>query len=418
MKRIYFVIITLFVVETSYSQDARLFDWNTDLDYLAKEMPQKHYNFFTVKSKADFIEGLATIKAQKDHLSDYATAIKVQQLIAGFGDSHSSLNYSPLIHKSMVLPIQTYWFSDGLFILETTSENAEILGHRIISVNKTPLETVVDSLATLITMDNQAMLKKTVPMLLPDIQMLKTFGFVDGEEVELGLRNVNGCDKTYLLKPGWLTKNNKKTVRVDSLALCDRNKSYLFIDSYLPVEKIYYLQYNKCWSKELHLQWRDKQEAEQLPSFKEFEDRVFRKLEAEPIDKIVFDMRYNGGGNSLQGTKFAERLSTYLAKNQEVKVYVVLGRATFSSAILNAMDFQRLTNAIFIGEETAGKPNHFGEVRSFSLPVSKLKIQYSSKYFKRSEKNVNTIVPDVRMETSFSDYIKGIDPVYEWISQL
>ena len=36
------------------------------------------------------------------------------------------------------------------------------------------------------------------------------------------------------------------------------------------------------------------------------------------------------------------------------------------------MDFKHLTDAVVVGEQTAGKPNHFGEVRNFQLPGSKL----------------------------------------------
>lgn len=81
------------------------------------------------------------------------------------------------------------------------------------------------------------------------------------------------------------------------------------------------------------------------------------------------------------------------------------------------MDFKRLTNAVYVGEETAGKPNHFGEVKNFQLPASKLWVNYSTKYFKVTDEEVNTITPDVRIEMSFSDFIKGIDPVYEWIKR-
>lgn len=87
----------------------------------------------------------------------------------------------------------------------------------------------------------------------------------------------------------------------------------------------------------------------------------------------------------------------------------------FSSAILNAMDFKRLTNAVFVGEDTSGKPNHFGEIRDMELPSSKLHINYSTKYFKRTDKQVNTITPDVTIEPTFEDFAKGVDPIYEWI---
>lgn len=175
--------------------------------------------------------------------------------------------------------------------------------------------------------------------------------------------------------------------------------------------------YNVCWSRELEVQYGNKEKAAKIPSFKEFEEQVFRVLNNGNIDKIIFDMRSNGGGHSMQGTVFIEKLAAFLNTNPKIKTYVVLGKNTFSSAILNAMDFKRLTNSIFIGEETAGKPNHFGEVRKFQLPTSNLSVSYSTKYFKRTDENLNTITPDVLIETSFADYVKGIDPVYEWVKK-
>jgi C-terminal processing protease CtpA/Prc len=170
-------------------------------------------------------------------------------------------------------------------------------------------------------------------------------------------------------------------------------------------------------SKEVALEYGNKEMADNLPSFKEFEEKVFNTLANESVKKIIFDIRYNGGGNSSQGTAFIEKLAKFLEANTTIKTYVVLGKATFSSAILNAMDFKRLTNAIFVGEETGGKPNHFGEVRNFQLPTSQLQVSYSTEYFKRTDKNENTITPDVKIEMSFSDFTKGIDPVYEWIKK-
>ena len=77
--------------------------------------------------------------------------------------------------------------------------------------------------------------------------------------------------------------------------------------------------------------------------------------------------------------------------------------------------FKHLTDAVVVGEQTAGKPNHFGEVRNFQLPGSKLTVAYSTKYFRRTDEEADTITPDVRIEMSFADFTKGIDPVYEWI---
>lgn len=327
------------------------------------------------------------------------------------------VNYGQLIDKNKILPLHLYWFSDGLYILHTTEENNEILGHQILSVNGVPLKTITDSLSTLTTKDNQAIIRNTIPKLFPLVQVLECFDFIKGEEIELELMDLNGTKKTHVLKPAEMTRQNRKMYKPDSLALCYRNERAFFIDYYQTTDNIYYLQYNRCWSKELELQYGNPQNAEKMPSFKDFEEKVFQTVDKNSIDKIVFDIRFNGGGNSSQGTEFIEKFAKLLEKNTNTKIYVILGRNTFSSAILNAMDFKRLTNAIFIGEETSGKPNHFGEVKSFQLPSSGIRVNYVTKYFKRTDEKVSTISPDIKLEPGFSDFVSGIDPAYEWVKK-
>ena len=79
------------------------------------------------------------------------------------------------------------------------------------------------------------------------------------------------------------------------------------------------------------------------------------------------------------------------------------------------LDFKKNTNAIIVGEATSGKPNHFGEVKSFILPNSKIKTYYSTKYFKRTENNTKTITPDIKIVNSFTDFKAGKDNILSWI---
>lgn len=401
---------------TTYAQNKKI-DRNTDLDYLAKELSEKHYNFFTVKSKEDFLSGINAIKQESEHLNDFQIALKAQQLIAKFGDSHTMLNFDPLLNAGQKLPIYLLWTSDGLHVIHTTPENKKILGSRVLSINDIPIATIIDSLSTLYTIDNQAVTKLLIPQAIPSLQILEYFGFADAEGAKLGLHTPANQKETYWIKPSEMNRTNRVTIRPDSLAFSTANQNQVFTDFYFSDEKIHYILYNKCLSKEVALVYGNREMADNLPSFKEFEEKVFTALTEEPVEKIVFDLRYNGGGSSAQGTAFAERLAKFLKENPTIKTYVVLGRATFSSAIINAMDFKRLTDAVFIGEETAGKPNHFGEVRGFQLPASQLQVRYSTNYFKYTDENTNTIIPDVAIEMSFSDFMKGIDPVYEWVKK-
>lgn len=413
MKKITLLSILCFLFQIVFSQNKERIDWKTDLDYLRKELSEKHFNFFTVKSKEYFEAGIDAIKKDCDNLTDVQVAIKTQQLIAQFGDSHTMLHFNQLLDKDKILPLHLLWTSDGLHVLHTTKSNEEILGCKISAINNVPIATVADSLSTLLTIDNQAMVKSMAPQFIPSVQLLEYFGFMQSGEVVLTLED----NKSYTLKPEIIDQSNVASFKPESVSFCIANQKVFFTDSYFSDSKIYYILYNKCWGKESELLYGDKDRAASLPSFNEFGDKAFDVLNGNPIDKIIFDMRFNGGGNSAPGSDFIKRLAEYLNKHPDVKTYVVIGRNTFSSAILNSMDFKKMTNAVFVGEETAGKPNHFGEVKSIQLPGSGLQVGYSSNYFKNTEEDISTLKPDVQIEMSFSDFTKGIDPVFEWVKK-
>jgi hypothetical protein len=280
MKKNILLIAGIMLSLTMYSQNEKI-DWNADLDYLAKELSEKHYNFFTIKSENDFLSGIHAIKQNSKHLNDFQIALKTQQLIAAFGDSHTNLVFNSLLNANQVLPIHLFWTSDGLYILHTTQENEKILGSQLLSINEIPITTIIDSLSTLFAVDNQAMVKLFMPQTIPSLQILEYFGFTDTVQVELGLKTNTNQNYTYTLKPSPMNRTNRISFKPDSLAFSTRNENLVFTDSYFPDEKIYYILYNKCLSKEVALEYGNKEMAENMPSFKEFEEKALKTLECE-----------------------------------------------------------------------------------------------------------------------------------------
>ena len=414
MKNSSLLLVGLILFLSACSQSDKSIDWDSDINFIAKNLPEKHFNLFSVKSKEDFGKGIEKIRKNSSKLSDLEIAINLQQLIAACGDSHTKVKWEQLIDRKQVLPLHSYWFKDGIYILSTTNKNKDILGHQLISINNIPVKEMVDSLCSLLTVDNQALVKKTIPKLLTSVELLTYFGFVKGQEIKLGLKNANGVKSEWNIKPAPMNRKNRISFKPDSIALCNKNERIYFVDYHQKEDGIYYLQYNKCSSREREIMF-GKKEAEKKPSINEFAAKVLTVLDTKPIEKFVFDMRFNSGGGSNQGTKLIEKIAAIQQQKPELKLYVVLGRKTFSSAIINAMDFKKMTNAIFLGEETSGKPNHFGELKNFKLPSSGLMISYSTKYFKETDEEMNSLKPDVELETSFEDYKRGIDPVYDWI---
>jgi len=415
MLKTFLLGLLIFISLTGLAQNQKIIDWRGDIEYLKTELPLRHKDLFFQMTKDDYEGRLDYLSSHLSSFSDLEIAIKLQQLIAKIGDSHTSAGYTKFFDEEKILPLQLYWFSDGLYITQTAKDYEKILGSKITKINDFGIQSVADSLSTLITIDNNALVKSRIPGMIPFLQLLEYFGFSKSNLVKIEAESGQGQSNKFEIKAGKTDRNNIISFVPDSLAFCWKNQRSIFIDKYFENEAIYYLQYNRCTSREIAEQQGNQNNVSSLPSFADFENRVFYVIRNKQINKLIFDMRFNGGGNSNQGTQFISKLSDFNISKQDRKLYVIIGRQTFSSAIINTLDFKKQTKAILVGEETGGKPNHFGEIRNFQLPSSGLIITYSTKYFTETKEDLNTIAPDVIIETSFSDFKKGIDPVYEWI---
>ena len=277
-------------------------------------------------------------------------AVKLQQLIASFGDSHTELIWQQFIDKNKILPLQVMWFSDGIFVVATIKDNINILGCKIIEINDIPIQTIIDSLSTLITVDNSATIKKTFPNQLPYFQLLEHFFNFKTDSIILQVETPNGEILNSRIRLTQMDRNNAVLIKRDSVSLCNQNKKELFTDNLMKKDNIYYIQYNQCASRE-RPPVGFKGNPEQLPSFSEFQEKIIKTINNNDFRKVIFDMRFNGGGSSGQGTELISKLSSIEKINKKGKLYVVIGRATFSSAIINALDFTKNDDKpIFVGE--------------------------------------------------------------------
>jgi C-terminal processing protease CtpA/Prc len=179
-----------------------------------------------------------------------------------------------------------------------------------------------------------------------------------------------------------------------------RNPEQYYWYEYLPDSKTLYLHYRRCAD---------------MPSqpFNRFTAALLMFMDKNPVERIVIDLRLNGGGNSTILDTFIKALSRRRDVNQTGRLFALIGRGTFSSACLNALRLKRETKAILVGEPTGQRPNSYGEVKSMTLPYSKLRVQYSTRYFKTVEGDPPALAPDIQVELSSSDYVSGRDPVLE-----
>ncbi|HNL38917.1 MAG TPA: hypothetical protein PKH43_07285, partial [Saprospiraceae bacterium] len=190
---------------------------------------------------------------------------------------------------------------------------------------------------------------------------------------------------------------------------------YLFFVNWLEPEKVVYVQYNRCASREMALASGDSLMAEQLPPFQPLADSIIFLMRQHPDAKLFFDLRFNNGGAAADGVNFAKRISELPDINTKDRLFVAVNLYTFSSAVQIATVFQNGTKATLIGDAPAEKPNHYGEVRSFTLPNSRLKVVHSTRFMQIMDGNPSALEPDKVIEPSFDDFRNGRDPVLNYV---
>jgi len=410
-------IVFLIIISLNACSQSRKDLWEKDINYLRTELAQKHKNLFFQTNREFYHQKLDSIIEIIDQLQDIEIYIALQEVIAEMGDDHTSI-YDRKLPDYGRFPIWLEWFSDGIYILNTTPEYKNLMFKKVVALNNKPIENIVSKVLSLSAKTNDAVVKSHFLSYFSYKAILDYYDIIDSDSIQVSYVNdVGDIDKVYVnsIKPSKNEGINWMGFGITNKAFCEQNRDKLFWHQYDNDNNILYAQYNKCLSREVIKRYGAKNKAKDYPSFKKFSDELIDILESKPIEKFIFDMRYNGGGSSDIGTELIKRIAEIESINKKGKLFVVVGRKTFSSAILNSLDFQNYTEAIFVGEPTGGRPNHYGEVRKFTLPNSGLIVNFSTKYFTYAKEDADSFYPNYVIETTFDEYINGIDPVYEWI---
>ncbi len=421
-----FVLFLQFSVWTpshSITNNPETLNWLKDIDFLGEILPEKHPNLFFKTSEETFRIELEKLKTEIPELSKTEIIFKIQKVLAQMGDDHTTIDFIPLIMQEGVLPYKFQWFPEGIFVMETNVYNKDALGKRLIAVNNIPTDTIFRNISELLPAGNPSVLKQRIPFLM-SFRAILNYGCFTKPDLDNSLKFTfeenSSNQQSFVLsvdKAPILSQNHKELLilepKTDHLPLFMQHPQKLFWMKHLSQDSILYIQYNRCTSREVEETLGSKELASRMPSFRMFAIDVFDCLNENQISKVVIDLRFNPGGSSPQGTELAVAFGEWKKQNPDCKFFVITGKRTYSSAIINTLDFQKHSGAITIGEETSGSPNHFGETRILTLPSSGIQLIHSTKFFRLTKNDDNTLVPDIEIPLTFEDYRKGLDKALE-----
>lgn len=380
-------------------------DWREDLAFLAENLTKKHANAFHAITREDWEARVKALEQRLPELSSARTAVALAQLVASVGDAHTVLwlNGTPF---NAYFPVRFAWLSDGLFVTEVDERFGEALAARVLRIGNSSAADALAAVSTTFAHENEAWPRSQAPGRLAMPALLAALGVIpDSSAIPLGLESAPGSgasSSVSVIVDGsgsgtWLVAPDATLVPTP-LWRQRTNETYWF--EVLESRKAVYLAYNRC------------AEDPKRP-MAGFMAEVFAALEKAQAERLVIDLRHNGGGNSTVLARFVPDIAAHPRLAAPGSVRVLIGPSTYSSGLRNAQELREGARGRLYGEPTGGKPNSYGEVLRFTLPRSGLAVQYSTKSYRQVDGDPPSLDPDVLVPLSSADYFAGADPVLE-----
>lgn len=381
--------------------------WQRDIRFLGEELPKRHRNAFHRIKREDFEAAVERLHAAVPTMTEDEIIVGLMKIVAMVKDGHTNL-VPQTYFRSGFYPVKFYLFSDGLFVEKAAPEYAGIVGGRVLKIGNASAEEALKSAGQATPADNEMGVKAVAPLLLTIPEILSGLKINDDKQKLTLVVESDGKQKTVEIRPtanfealmqtpaAWIDVASKSNT---PLYLKDPNNLYWF--EYVKDQKLVYVQQNGVANKQ------DEPVAD-------FYKRVFDFVETNPVEKFVLDLRHNGGGNNTLNRQVVIGLVKSKI-NRRGKLFVITGRQTFSAAQNLVNQIEKYTDAIFVGEPTAGHPNHYGDNRPFTLPNSGLVVRASTLWWQdldpRDERQWTA--PEIAAEISSEDYRSGRDPVLQ-----
>ena len=386
------LIITLLILIT-FIISPLLSNRADEFEFMKEEVEMNHKNFFNTVSKEECEEEYKRLSSNIDGISYTDYYFVLSSFLALSNDSHTSLEAGDIYSYFMYYPLQLNYVGDKVYVVSGLSDYKDYMGKEVTAINGVNIKVIEEKVSLVVPHDNTVYLKLWLNNQLNNTSFLSFIDVADSDKAPVTLTFSDG--KNVSLSPTL----SQEIDRDDIISAFSSYSPYIYQGYYRAMEirdDVLLISYNTCSDN---------------PSYpmKNFASDLKKALKEKKYSKIIVDLRYNGGGNSAVLDPVIK-----LLKKEKCSKYALIGENTFSSAILNALSLKDDADFTLVGTPTGGSINHYGELKSFTLPETGWEVYYSSKYFKLSKNYEGSIIPDVYIEKDAESYFSGIDKEVEY----
>lgn len=380
-----------------------------DLALFCQTLEKGHKNMYANISKIKFEQERMKIENQLAGMTDSDFYYSLRLLASLIGDSHTSLDFHEAKYQYLHgLPFAIRKYNDGWHLLMLNAPYEPYLGYLLLSINGVSMDETAMRAEAIISSDNPVWRDAQLSNAINFKEALEYLGVVSKDApIVLTVQNPDDPSDIQTLEidamdEGEIMNANILTLSPDQSPETAPNGIYRSLELN---PDCYFIQYNSCM------------EAPDL-SMKDFTKTVSEQISAGQYKKVIFDLRYNTGGNSAVFDPLLKELKS-LQQKYDLKLYTLIGRSTFSSAIINAIQTEEELNSTLVGSATGGSVNAYGELKSFSLTHMPITVYYSTKYFElKKGYEKDSLYPEMEITQDYKDYISGVDREVETVLAL
>jgi hypothetical protein len=380
--------------------------WAGDIDALLRARDEVHPDGWHGMPRAEWVAAADAVRARLPGLTDDQALVEMVRLAAMPGwagrDGHTGI--FPFIPGTGTheFPVRWWRFPDGLRVTAVApGVDRALVGARVTAIGGRPIDEVQALVDPLAPRDNPSTLLAYGPLYLRCAELLVGLGVIDAVgPTTFSVVDVDGTARDVVLDPitpeadlAWNSGLPHRLPATDAPWLA-RQSTPLWWEE-LPTDHALVIQQNEVSGGI----------GDAITAIRE-------RLDRGGIDRVILDLRHNGGGDNRTLRPF-ENLLEEPSVDRPGHLYVLIGRITFSAAANFATDLERETSAIFAGEAMGGSPNLYGDAREIPLPDGRFAVYMATTYWERSTPDDAriTIEPDLAVDLTWADYAADRDPV-------
>lgn len=384
--------------------------WRAGLQTLRRELPARHPAPFLNVTRAAWDSAAADLDRRLPSLTRNQALVETMRLVAMLGDAHTVTEPDSALGLRFY-PLELYSFDDGLFVRRAAPAYAGLVGAKVLRVGRVSAEQAIAAAGSVIPHENEWWVRGLAPFWLMVPEVVDGLGLAADAEALALLVEREGRTETVTIRPaGRLADRHGGpeprdmtgwgTMRTGPEPLWEQRAGERFWWTFDAASGVLYA----CQRAVVPSPHSATNRAEW--------DRFFSAVDSLAPARVVIDLRENTGGNGALNRYPVQQILRRPALDRPDRLFVIIGRRTFSAGQQFANLLEAWTRATFVGEPTGQKPSQYGDHRPLQLIDGTLKVQISTVYHQAPDEfdRRSFLPPRLYAPPDSRSYRRGEDP--------